>query len=77
MQDAFGLSEEDLFSGDETVDKRYVEESLSLLFAAYLDAGFAVHILDRISEMLLTGIVLSDMTLLRMSRERITKEDLT
>lgn len=41
-----------------------MEESLFLPFIAYLDAAFAVYMLERISEMLVTGIVLSDSALL-------------
>ncbi|GAB6013306.1 hypothetical protein [Viscerimonas tarda] len=77
VQEAFDLREEDLLVRDEAADNWYMEESLSLLFAAYLDPGFAVHLLERMSEMLLTGMALSDTALLRIAGERITKEDLT
>ncbi len=54
-----------------------MEESLILLFLSYLDAAFAVYMLERITEMLLTGIVLSDNTLLSMAKDRLTKDDLS
>jgi hypothetical protein len=73
--EAYNLTMEELFIRDET-GSWFLEESLSLLFIAYLDSGFAVYILERISEMLITGIVLSDTTLMMMTRERLSKDDL-
>ena len=70
------LSPKDIFARDEASGNLLMEESLSLLFIAYLDPDFAVYMLERISEMLITGVVLSDTTLIRMANERITKEDL-
>ncbi|MDR2915756.1 MAG: hypothetical protein LBV74_13130 [Tannerella sp.] len=54
-----------------------LEESLFLPFMAYLDAAFAVYMLERISEMLVTGIVLSDSALVSMARDRLGGGDLT
>jgi hypothetical protein len=73
---AYHLSSNELFVMDEATGNLLMEESLSLLLVAYLDADFAVYMLERISEMLITGVVLSDTTLIRMANERITKEDL-
>ncbi len=53
-----------------------IEESLALLFIAYVEPSFGVYMLERISEMLVRGIVVSDSTLLTMARERLTKDDL-
>jgi hypothetical protein len=74
--EAYGLPEEDLFIMDGTDGNWLLEESLALLFAAYMDSGFAVYMLERMSEMLITGIVLSDTTLLSMARERLVRDDL-
>ena len=54
-----------------------MEESLSLLFASYLDPVFGIYMLERISEMLVTGIVLSDAALVSMAKDRLTKDDFT
>jgi hypothetical protein len=76
VSETYNLSAEDLFVTDDSTGSLLVEESLSLLFVAYLDSGFAVHMLERISEMLITGIVLSDTALVAMAKERLTQEDL-
>ncbi|KAA6302852.1 MAG: hypothetical protein EZS26_001022 [Candidatus Ordinivivax streblomastigis] len=73
--EGYNLTMEELFMRDET-GNWFIEESLSLLFITYLDSGFAIYILERISEMLITGIVLSDTTLMMMTRERLSKDDL-
>lgn len=54
-----------------------VEESLALLFIAYTDPVFRVYLLERVEEMFLTGIALSDTALLLMARNRFAKEELT
>jgi hypothetical protein len=77
VNEAYEQLPEDLFIKEPDTGNWLLEESLALLFAAYLDSGFAVYMLERISEMLTTGIVLSDTALLAMARERLTKEDLT
>jgi hypothetical protein len=74
--EAYTLPVEELFVRDETTGNLLMEESLSLLFAAYLDAGFAMYLLERVSEMLITGIVLSDTMLMVMTRDRLGKDDL-
>jgi hypothetical protein len=54
-----------------------MDQALSLLFIAYLDSSFAIHILERMEEMLINGVVLSDSALLLMTQERLTQEDIT
>jgi hypothetical protein len=70
LGEAYSLTADEMIMQDEETGDVLMEESLSLLFVAYLDPGFAVHILERICEMLLTGIVLSDTALLNIARER-------
>jgi hypothetical protein len=76
ISETYRLSPADLFAVDKASGNRLMEESLSLLFIAYLDPCFAAYMLERISEMLVTGIALSDTSLLRMANERGIKEDL-
>ena len=73
--ESYSLKPEDLFTTDEKSGSLLMEESLSLLFIAYLDPHFATYMLERMSEMLITGIVLSDSTLIRMAGDRITADD--
>jgi hypothetical protein len=76
LGEAYSLPEDEMTVRDEASGDVLMEESLALLFVAYLDAGFAVYMLERISEMLTGGIVLSDTALLSMARARLTGEDL-
>jgi hypothetical protein len=73
---AYGISAEDVIVRDERSGRLFIEESLALVFMAYLDPGFAVYMVERISEMLLTGMALSDTALIMMARERLTVNDL-
>jgi hypothetical protein len=77
VSEAYGLNAEELFIRDKATGDMLAEESLSLLFIAYIDSGFAVYMLERMSEMLLNGMVLSDTALVSMAKERLSKEDLT
>ena len=54
-----------------------IDESLALLFVVYTDPAFGVYLLERISEMLLNGFVLSDSAIIVQARLRLTKETLT
>jgi hypothetical protein len=77
VREAYKLCDEELFVKDNITGDMLAEESLSLLFIAYIDSGFAVYMLERMSEMLVNGMVLSDTALVSMAKERLTKEDLT
>lgn len=54
-----------------------IDESLALLFVAYIDPAFGVYLLERMSEMFLNGFVLSDSAIIVQARLRLTKETLT
>lgn len=71
--DAYQIQEDKMVIKDEETGHILIDESLSLLFISYIDPSFAVYIVERVSEMLLTGIVLSDTSLLMMVRERFSK----
>ena len=75
--EAYSIPREELIVTGKKDGHLLMEESLSLLFAAYLDSSFAVYMLERISEMLVTGIVLSDTALISMAKDRLTDKDLT
>lgn len=75
--EAYQLDMNDLVIREENTGHIFIDESLAMLFIAYIDPGFGVYIMERISEMLLTGIVLSDTSLLMMVRERFTKDIIT
>lgn len=72
-RDAYSLSEEELFiiapNGHQLIDY-----ALALLFVAYIDPTFGVYMIERVSDMLIGGIVLSDTCLLQMAKDRLSKE---
>lgn len=71
----YEMPREEMMVRDEKTGHLLIEESLALLFVAYIDPGFAVYILERLSEMLLTGLALSDTTIALIVRERFTREE--
>lgn len=66
----YEIEQEDLIICDETTGEILIDECLALPFLAYIDQGFAMYIIERMSEMLLNGIVASDTWLLHNSRLR-------
>ena len=54
-----------------------IDESLALALVAYVDPAFGIHILERMSDMLLDGIVLSDTCLALMVKDRLSEEQIT
>lgn len=76
VQDTYSLSEKELFiiapNGHQLIDY-----ALALLFVTYIDPGFGVYMMERMSDMLLRGVVLSDTCLLLMAKDRLSKELLT
>ena len=75
VRDAYSLSDENIFitapNGHQLIDY-----ALALPFVAYIDPAFGVYMIERISDMLLRGVVLSDTFLLLMAKDRLTKEQL-
>ena len=62
---------------DEATGHVLIDEALALLFVAYIDPAFGVYMLERVSEMLLDGVALSDTRIMQMIRDRLTKETLS
>lgn len=73
--DSYSLSEEDVFMSAPN-GHILIDNALALLFVTYIDASFGVYMMERMSDMLLDGIVLSDTSLLRMAKDRLTKDQL-
>ena len=73
---AYSLPEKEIFitapNGHQLIDY-----ALALLFVTYIDPAFGVYMMERMSDMLLKGIVLSDTCLLLMAKDRLSKEQLT
>lgn len=75
IRDAYSLSDDAIFitapNGHQLIDY-----ALALPFIAYIDPSFGVYMMERMSDMLLRGIVLSDTCLLLMAKDRLSKEQL-
>lgn len=74
--ETYELSPEDIILMDDKNSHVLVHESFALLFVSYIDPVFGLYMLERISEMLLNGIVLSDTSILMMSKDRLNKKQL-
>lgn len=74
---AYEIPDNEVVITDEATGHVLIDESLALLFVAYIDSGFGVYMLERVSEMLLDGVTLSDTRIMQMIRERLTKETLS
>lgn len=74
--EAYDLQSEDVMLTNKQTGDILIDESFALLFVAYIDPAFGVYMIDRMSEMLLNGIVLSDSAIVMLSKERLSKEQL-
>lgn len=74
--EAYDILPEDVMVIDEQQSHILIDEAFALLFVAYVDPAFGVYMLERMSEMLLNGIALSDTGILLMSKNRLNKEQL-
>lgn len=74
MKSAYEIADNEILITDEATGHILIDESLALLFIAYIDPTFGVYMMERVSEMLSDGIVLSDTHIMQMVRNRLTKE---
>lgn len=74
VRDAYSLSDDIFITAPN--GHQLIDYALALLFVAYIDPGFGVYMMERMSDMLLRGIVLSDTCLLLMAKDRLSKEQL-
>lgn len=72
----YEIKQEDLLICDEATGHILIDECLALLFLAYIDPGFGMYIIERVSEMLINGIAVSDTWLIQATRLRFTTEEL-
>lgn len=66
----------ELMVTDETTGHILIDESLALLFVSYVDHSFGIYMTERMSELLLDGVTLSDTRIVQTIRNRLTKEEL-
>lgn len=77
MKSSYEIADNEIVATDDATGHTLIDESLALLFVAYIDPVFGVYMLERVSEMLLDGIVLSDTRIINLVRNRLTKEILS
>lgn len=73
---AYSIPFDDLIIKDEASGIVLIEESLALLFVAYVDPGFAVYITEKISEILFCGVALSDSYIIMHISGNYTKKEI-
>lgn len=67
---------DDLVVRDEGSNRILIHESLDLLFVAYVDPEFGVYLFEKLSELLVNGIVFSDNYLMTQVCSRFSKEEI-
>lgn len=53
-----------------------IDETLALAFLAYMDSEFAIYMCERVADMLVMGVVLSDAYILSIVSDRFRKDQL-
>lgn len=77
LQTYYEIPDGEIMTTDETTGHVLIDESLALLFVTYIDPAFGGYMVERVSELLLDGVVISDTRILAMVRNRLSKESLT
>lgn len=74
FRDGYEISDAGIMIIDEATGHVLMDECLALLFMAYIDPGFGLYMVERVSELLLDGIVLSDSRILQIVRDRLSED---
>lgn len=75
--DAYQMQKDEMVIIDSTTNHVMIEHSMALLFVCYIDPMFGVYLLERVEELLLDGVVISDSYLMHLVVNRLTKESIT
>ncbi|MFR9542985.1 MAG: hypothetical protein SNH27_13120 [Rikenellaceae bacterium] len=70
-QRIYEIDNQSVMVTDDATGHILIDESLALLFVCYIDPQFSIYIVERISEMLLNGFVLSDTSIAQMASDRL------
>lgn len=54
-----------------------IDDSFALALVAYVEPSFGIHMLGRVKDMFLDGIVLSNIRLVLMTKDRFSEEQIT
>ncbi|MFR9542515.1 MAG: hypothetical protein SNH27_10725 [Rikenellaceae bacterium] len=77
LKESYEIADDKIMMTDDATGHILFDESLALLFVAYIDPSFAAYITERISELFLNGIVISDSRILQLARERLSIEPMS
>lgn len=77
LQRHYEIPDAEMIATDEATGHVLMDECMALLFVAYIDPAFGAYMVERISELLLDGIVISDTRIIAMVKNRLSKESLT
>lgn len=73
----YSIKMEEIIVKDDTTGKVIIEESLALPFVSYIDPYFAIHLLEKMSELLMCGISLSDTYINMHIKAKFSPEELS
>lgn len=76
VQRAYELDSENIIVLSQTTGNILIDESLALLFVAFIDPDFSVYLLERLDELFTNGIVLSDSAIVEQASNRFSKDQL-
>lgn len=74
FREGYDIPDAGIMTTDEATGHVLIDESLALLFVAYIDPGFGLYMVERVSELLLDGVVLSDTRIMQMVRDRLSED---
>ncbi len=74
VKEIYEIPDGEIMATDEATGHILIDESLALLFVSYVDPVFGIYLLERVSEILLNGVALSDTYIMGVVRNRFTKD---
>lgn len=70
----YRISPDEVIIIDEATQHVLIDETLALLFIAYVDMDFCIYMIERVSELQLNGFALSDTCIMDMLKERFSTD---
>ena len=76
VKDIYEIPDYEIMVTDEATGHVLIDPSMALLFVGYIDPAFGVYMTERMSELFLDGVTLSDTRIVQAIRNRLTKDEL-
>ncbi len=70
-KEVYEVDSDSMMVTDDATGHILIDESLALLFVCYVNPQFSIYIIERVTEMLLNGFVLSDSCIAQMAGDRL------